>query len=341
MISKEKNKIKSANYRKNHKEDWEKLTAKYQYENARKFIGRRYGTCSILEISRVEKTKSRRNVYFLLTCKCGTRFEKRSDRLKGVTSCSLCLHIPDGKAAFSEVYGMYKKRSIAKYGEFPLSKDEFRKITKQPCFYCSAAPNNIYKKKKFPMPYIYNGIDRQDNLKGYTLENSVACCKYCNFAKRDLSLVDFYKWVNNLKNQYVKPQRINKKFPTRSIFFDVDDTLVIWPSKLKDKNIETVNFEFMGLSYPLVPHLKHIEELKKLYNEGYEIIVWSFGSKEWAKSVVSSLKIEEYVDYCLTKPDFYFDDLKVEEYLTEKMRIYYDPGLKNDIISIKKFGEEE
>lgn len=29
----------------------------------------------------------------------------------------------------------------------------------------------------------YNGIDRLDNSKGYTIDNSVACCSKCNIAK--------------------------------------------------------------------------------------------------------------------------------------------------------------
>lgn len=33
--------------------------------------------------------------------------------------------------------------------------------------------------------YFYNGIDRLDNTKGYTPENSVACCKHCNSLKGD------------------------------------------------------------------------------------------------------------------------------------------------------------
>lgn len=47
---------------------------------------------------------------------------------------------------------------------------------------------------------IYNGIDRIDNAKGYTIENSVTCCKRCNFAKRNMSYDEFISWGKKLGN---------------------------------------------------------------------------------------------------------------------------------------------
>ncbi|MDA3855349.1 MAG: hypothetical protein PF569_03760 [Candidatus Woesearchaeota archaeon] len=43
-----------------------------------------------------------------------------------------------------------------------------------------------------------NGVDRVDSKVGYTKENSVACCKYCNFAKHTMSEDDFYKWIRRV-----------------------------------------------------------------------------------------------------------------------------------------------
>ena len=37
---------------------------------------------------------------------------------------------------------------------------------------------------------------RKNNLKGYTLENSVTCCKQCNFVKHTLSLEELIEWIN-------------------------------------------------------------------------------------------------------------------------------------------------
>lgn len=48
--------------------------------------------------------------------------------------------------------------------------------------------------------YTYNGIDRVDNNKGYTITNSVPCCKDCNFAKRDMTHDEFIAWVTRVFN---------------------------------------------------------------------------------------------------------------------------------------------
>lgn len=48
--------------------------------------------------------------------------------------------------------------------------------------------------------YIYNGIDRIDNSKGYTKENSITACKQCNISKSTYSQQDFINWINNCYN---------------------------------------------------------------------------------------------------------------------------------------------
>ena len=37
-----------------------------------------------------------------------------------------------------------------------------------------------------------NGVDRVDNTKGYSVDNSVPCCKFCNTAKHTMSEGDFF-----------------------------------------------------------------------------------------------------------------------------------------------------
>ena len=43
-----------------------------------------------------------------------------------------------------------------------------------------------------------NGIDRLDSAFGYTLENCVPCCKYCNTAKNTMLVSDFLSWVSRV-----------------------------------------------------------------------------------------------------------------------------------------------
>lgn len=59
--------------------------------------------------------------------------------------------------------------------EFLLTEEQVSTLVNDLCFYCEAKGN----------PFI--GIDRFNNLLDYTVENSVACCKMCNYTKVEWS----------------------------------------------------------------------------------------------------------------------------------------------------------
>jgi len=46
--------------------------------------------------------------------------------------------------------------------------------------------------------FIYNGIDRIDSKLGYSADNVVSCCFFCNRAKMDRSFEDFMAWIAQL-----------------------------------------------------------------------------------------------------------------------------------------------
>lgn len=93
----------------------------------------------------------------------------------------------------------------------------------------------------------------------------------------------------------------------RPLFVDCDDTLVMWK----------------GENY--VPHLKHIEMVKRFHKRGLPVIVWSAGGYEWALRIVKELYLENYVTAVMAKPMWYIDDLKVESFMPEVNRIYIMP----------------
>ena len=70
------------------------------------------------------------------------------------------------------------------------------------CHYCGVEPEKISqssnKNKPYNGDYIYNGIDRIDNNKGYTMDNVVPCCEICNNAKKNLSKVKFISWLDRI-----------------------------------------------------------------------------------------------------------------------------------------------
>jgi hydroxymethylpyrimidine pyrophosphatase-like HAD family hydrolase len=90
----------------------------------------------------------------------------------------------------------------------------------------------------------------------------------------------------------------------KTVFFDVDDTLVIWE----------------GTSYR--PHNKHIELLKRFVERGQPVVVWSAGGYEWAERVVKELNLEGLVTAVMAKPQWWVDDLTANEVLFAHSRIY-------------------
>jgi hypothetical protein len=139
-------------------------------------------------------------LYVDAKCDCGT---ERSVISKNITrkvslSCG-CLQKevaaiqggfnkkPAGVQARNAKYASYRKNAKYRDYSFDLTKDEFTDIILKPCLYCGSHLGNREKSKNDNGDFEYTGIDRVDNSIGYTLDNSVPCCKFCNLAKRDNS----------------------------------------------------------------------------------------------------------------------------------------------------------
>ena len=95
----------------------------------------------------------------------------------------------------------YKSSSKRKKIVFELSEEQFREITQMNCYYCGAKPNNVARSFHSRRNYVYGGLDRVDNTKGYTIDNVVPCCKICNRAKGGLTVQEFRKWIKNIYNK--------------------------------------------------------------------------------------------------------------------------------------------
>lgn len=108
------------------------------------------------------------------------------------------------------------------------------------------------------------------------------------------------------------------------IFFDCDDTLVMWG--LDPINPAYVINPYYGESERLAPHKGHIKVLKERKARGSTIVVWSAGGYKWAEAVVKALNLEEYVDLCMTKPHAYVDDKTAAEIMGERIYLPYSGG---------------
>ena len=141
-------------------------------------------------------------------CSCGNVREVRTADLNSgnSTGCRNCSNGQEkGQTGLSLLFSKYKTNAKKYKREFTLSLEDFKKITSSNCIYCGIKPSTINtsivknEQTKEHSKYFYNGIDRRDSNKGYTLENSVPCCTFCNKAKSDLPESIF---LNHLKRIY-------------------------------------------------------------------------------------------------------------------------------------------
>jgi hypothetical protein len=93
--------------------------------------------------------------------------------------------LPNGGAGKNILLRQYKDGAKARGLEWTLSEETFFSLLTQDCTYCGTAPAQEVK------GFLYNGVDRQDNTRGYAEGNCVSCCGLCNFWKRDLSVENF------------------------------------------------------------------------------------------------------------------------------------------------------
>lgn len=126
-----------------------------------------------------------------------------------------------------------------------------------------------------------------------------------------------------------------------SVFFDVDDTLVYW-TKPKRKT-DSIFVKIDNVDVELFIHKEHVVELKRLYKEGYTVVVWSAGGKEWVDSIIDLLGLKNFVDFTIKKPIAYYDDMEANWWLTksgESRRVFFSENIRegsNNLPAKKRF----
>lgn len=166
-------------------------------------IGDRHTKNLILD----KKYENNKTMYFV-RCDCGDERWVRTDILrKNKNGCSKCFSSGIRKegeghsinSAWKSLRTNAKSRNI----KVEITKEDFIEMAKSNCFYCDAEPLEkiYYNQPKWSTPAKLNGIDRVDNNKDYTIENSVPCCYTCNRGKMNLSLEEFKAWIIKLSQR--------------------------------------------------------------------------------------------------------------------------------------------
>jgi hypothetical protein len=94
------------------------------------------------------------------------------------------------------------------YNDGDLTTEQFYQLATSNCYYCRAVPTNKRisylnkqdRKDGYSDIFTYNGLDRIDSNFTHNLNNVVPCCKWCNYAKSNLTLQQFNEWIMRLQS---------------------------------------------------------------------------------------------------------------------------------------------
>jgi hypothetical protein len=166
--------------------------------------GHHFGKLTVLSLSE-QKNKAGGNIWNC-QCSCGNLIAVGTGTLNsGNTRSCGCLknevafnsRLPPGVTGYRRLLLGYKNKAKDRSLLFDLDDKTFELLTQSDCFYCGDKPSQESKNPGYA-PYIYNGIDRIDNQKGYVLGNVVPCCKHCNRGKMQKTVDEFAQQIENI-----------------------------------------------------------------------------------------------------------------------------------------------
>ena len=175
--------------------------------------GKKFGKLTVIEFSSwviAGKDLEKKVSSWKCLCDCGNEKIVWGVRLKnGNTKSCGCLKIEqaiksgkesfkgNGVSGFNCLRSKYNKNASKRNLEFSLSNEQLVILFKGNCSYCGNEP--MQQECKGDGAFIYNGIDRINNTKGYVFDNCASCCKWCNQAKSTLTKEEF---LNHIKKIY-------------------------------------------------------------------------------------------------------------------------------------------
>lgn len=116
--------------------------------------------------------------------------EIKSPRSHGRKYCSKACRakgqsLEAGRALRNEAVATYLRHAKERDIPWCLNDAEVDALFAGDCYWCGEPPSNRRHRSRNNGAFVYNGIDRVENDKPYTPENSVSCCFTCNSMKRD------------------------------------------------------------------------------------------------------------------------------------------------------------
>lgn len=175
-------------------------------------IGGKYNKLTVLGIANGPNTHGK--ALAICRCDCGRITKQISAEIKSgqVIACG-CERgknaLPTGEAAFRYLYTQYFWSAKKKGYCFRLSRKAFRKLTSSSCYYCGIQPSKTIS-RKLNGPYVYNGVDRMNNARGYTPSNCVPCCYKCNMLKGVRGESEFLSHIKKINENRGKDDLVRR-----------------------------------------------------------------------------------------------------------------------------------
>jgi hypothetical protein len=174
--------------------------------------GQTYGRLTVLR--RDFTPRKKHGTYWVCSCECGNEHVTTSGQLRdgAVRSCG-CLARELARQRQQKdpdlvnlhcLYLSYQRAALDRGIAFDLTEDECGRLFSGACFYCGSPPSlvkAVHKNRMAPgreKGLVHNGIDRLNSRLGYSSDNVVSCCTFCNYAKRDRTVGEFTSWLDQL-----------------------------------------------------------------------------------------------------------------------------------------------
>lgn len=179
-------------------------------KNALKYpvsVGEIYGVYEVIEEVKIPTRKCFATMWKCKNIHTGQMFQYRGSYLHHLKSRVNTKFNNENQLGLRNFLFRSSKANASRRGhKFLLSFEEFNNIISQSCYYCGSEPKEasgelLKKRGDTHQPTIrYNGIDRLDPTKDYTLDNCVPCCSVCNYMKHTQQKDDFLKQVERIYN---------------------------------------------------------------------------------------------------------------------------------------------
>ena len=178
--------------------------------------GKVFGHLTVLESGNSvrDTTTGRPRTTWVCRCECGKEKVVVTEKLQMGEVISCCdvgcqfhrplRHKDLTESSFNGLLSNYRHNARTRKREFSLTQEEFRRITSGNCTYCGEPPSMAWRISNLvhtkTEPYIFNGVNRVENTKGYVSENCVSCCKLCNQMKKMLSVETFIRHAKKISS---------------------------------------------------------------------------------------------------------------------------------------------